>query len=238
MGLEVAVLSQLNATEPHPPTSDPGPTHITLDIAEQSMQRKAIVYDGTGDDHYDAASALIKSMRGSDPDAAVYWVARMLEAGEDPRFIARRIAILASEDIGNADPRAIQIASACFDIVERIGMPEAQLTLGQAAIYMALAPKSNASALAIWGAMKDVREGRTIPVPKHLRDGHYAGSKRLDHGTGYKYAHDFPGGVVEQDYLGVEKKYYEPTDRGYEAELQKRLAFLRKTPASSESTAS
>ena len=203
-------------------------THITLDIAEQSIQRKAIVYDGTGDEHYDAASALIKSMRGSDPDAAVYWVARMLEAGEDPRFIARRIAILASEDIGNADPRAILVAAAAFDIVEKIGMPEAQLTLGQAAIYMATAPKSNASALAIWAAMKDVREGRTLPVPKHLKDTHYKGAKRLDHGTGYKYAHDFEGGHVEQDYLGVDKTYYTPTDRGYEAEVAKRLAEQRR----------
>src|SRR4029079_11638010 len=156
--------------------------------------RKAIVYDGTGDEHYDAASALIKSMRGSDPDAAVYWVARMLEAGEDPRFIARRIAILASEDIGNADPRAISVAAAAFDIAEKIGMPEAQLTLGQAVIYMATAPKSNASALAIWQAMADVKEGRTLPVPKHLRDTHYAGSKRLGHGENYQYPHDVASG--------------------------------------------
>ncbi len=184
------------------------------------MQRKAIVYDATGDEHYDAASALIKSMRGSDPDAAVYWVARMLEAGEDPRFIARRIAILASEDIGNADPDALVVAAAAFDIVEKIGMPEAQLTLGQAAIYMAAAPKSNASAMAIWGAMADVREGRTLPVPKHLRDTHYKGSGRLGHGKGYKYAHDHAGGFVEQDYLGVDITYYEPTDRGFERVLQ------------------
>jgi putative ATPase len=216
MGLEVAVLSQMNSS---------ATLNITLDVAEQSMQRKAIVYDGTGDEHYDAASALIKSMRGSDPDAALYWVARMLEAGEDPRFIARRIAILASEDIGNADPQAIVIAAACFDIVEKIGMPEAQLTLGQAAIYMATAPKSNASATGIWAAMKDVREGRTIPVPRHLKDGHYPGSKRLGHGQGYKYAHDFSGGFVEQDYLGVPVIYYEPTDRGFEAELQRRLQW-------------
>jgi putative ATPase len=221
MGLEVAVLSSSTGG---PPVSSP-PLHITLDIAQQSMQRKAIVYDGTGDEHYDAASAFIKSMRGSDPDAALYWVARMLEAGEDPRFIARRIAILASEDIGNADPQAIVIAAACFDIVEKIGMPEAQLTLGQAAIYMATAPKSNASALGIWAAMKDVREGRTLPVPMHLRDGHYKGSKRLGHGQGYKYSHDFAGGFVEQDYLGVPIIYYDPTDRGFEEELQKRLKW-------------
>ncbi len=262
--LEVAVISQMRggrgsevggrgsernqaspSSDPRPTTSDPRSTsnpdsiHITLDIAEQSMQRKAIVYDGTGDEHYDAASALIKSMRGSDPDAALYWVARMLEAGEDPRFIARRIAILASEDIGNADPQALVVAAACFDIVEKIGMPEAQLTLGQAAIYMATAPKSNASALGIWAAMKDVREGRTIPVPRHLRDGHYSGSKRLGHGQGYKYAHDFPGGFVEQEYLGVPITYYEPTDRGFEAELQKRLQWraARQSNAAAESKA-
>ncbi len=245
MALEVAVLSLQKERVAQPPSavsdaraeaqSRPVGTvpqtapliHITLDVAEQSMQRKAIVYDGTGDEHYDAASALIKSMRGSDPDAAVYWVARMLEAGEDPRFIARRIAILASEDIGNADPRAIMVAAAAFDIVEKIGMPEAQLTLGQAAIYMALAPKSNASAMAIWTAMSDVKEGRTLPVPRHLRDTHYKGSKKLGHGEGYKYAHDYEGGHVEEDYLGVPKIYYEPTNRGLEAEFQKRLEQLR-----------
>jgi len=173
-------------------------------------------------------------MRGSDPDAAVYWVARMLEAGEDPRFIARRIAILASEDIGNADPQAISVAAAAYDIVERIGMPEAQLTLAQAAIYMATAPKSNASAMAIWNAAKDVREGRTIPVPKHLRDTHYKGSKRLGHGEDYKYAHDFEGGFVGQDYLGVDKTYYQPTDRGYEAEIAERLKAWREQAEKSQ----
>ncbi len=232
MALEVAVLSHLAETPtsgsaPAAEASINGPLHITLDIAEQSMQRKAIVYDGTGDEHYDAASALIKSMRGSDPDAAVYWVARMLEAGEDPRFIARRIAILASEDIGNADPQALCVAAAAFDIVEKIGMPEAQLTLSQAAIYMAMAPKSNASALAIWDAMKDVKEGRTLPVPKHLKDTHYAGAAQLGHGEGYQYAHDFSGGYVRQDYLGVDKRYYQPTDRGHEALIQQRLRELR-----------
>src|SRR5688500_14224762 len=234
MALEVAVLSSTGVS---PVSGSPEhgrdaratnePIHIDLDTAEQSMQRKAIVYDGTGDEHYDAASALIKSMRGSDPDAAVYWVARMLEAGEDPRFIARRIAILASEDVGNADPQAVCVAAACYEIVERIGMPEAQLTLAQAAIYMATAPKSNASAMAIWAAMEDVREGRTLPVPKHLKDTHYKGSKRLGHGKGYQYAHDHPGGYVEQDYLGVDKRYYEPTDRGFEAQIRNRLNELR-----------
>jgi putative ATPase len=247
MALEVAVLSQLQeesgggpsaaiasssglSESPAPSGSSPAtPIRINLDVAEQSMQRKAIVYDGTGDEHYDAASALIKSMRGSDPDAAVYWVARMLEAGEDPRFIARRIAILASEDIGNADPRALLVASAAFDVVMKIGMPEAQLTLAQAAIYMATAPKSNASALAIWAAMKDVKEGRTLPVPKYLKDAHYPGAKRLGHGEGYQYAHDFPGGIVEQNYLGIDKIYYDPVNRGFEAEIKRRLEEWRKS---------
>ncbi|MGH7215459.1 MAG: hypothetical protein ACREIT_11905, partial [Tepidisphaeraceae bacterium] len=219
---EIPDSAKRQATEPSAPS-----IRITLDVAEQSIQRKAIVYDGIGDEHYDAASALIKSMRGSDPDAAVYWVARMLEAGEDPRFVARRIAILASEDIGNADPQAIQVAAAAFDIVEKIGMPEAQITLAHAAIYMATAPKSNASYVAISEAMKDVREGRTLPVPKHLRDAHYGGSKRLGHGEGYKYAHDFADGYVDQDYLGVDKMYYTPTDRGYEVEITKRLHAWR-----------
>jgi putative ATPase len=238
MALEVAVLSLMKEHDSgmavpamHGRDAHATEIHITLDVAEQSIQRKAIVYDGTGDEHYDAASALIKSMRGSDPDAAVYWVARMLEAGEDPRFVARRIAILASEDIGNADPRAISVAAAAFDIVEKIGMPEAQITLSQAAIYMATAPKSNASYMAINKAMSDVREGRTLPVPKHLKDTHYGGSARLGHGTGYKYAHDFQGGFVEQDYLGVDIIYYEPTDRGYEAQIRQRMQSLRNRQA-------
>ena len=231
MALEVAVLSLAKATEPSGSAAGSS-LHVTLDVAEQSMQRKAIVYDATGDDHYDAASALIKSMRGSDPDAACYWVARMLQAGEDPRFIARRIAILASEDIGLADPHAITIAAAAYQITERVGMPECQLTLGQAAIYMATAPKSNAAARAIWAAMSDVRDGRTIPVPRHLRDGHYPGGKRLGNGVGYKYAHDDPRGFVEQDYLGVDKTYYVPTDHGHEATVAERMAALRAPPVS------
>jgi putative ATPase len=224
--LEIAVLSQLQEKDAKPQAGGQI-IRIDVDVAEQSIQRKAIVYDGTGDEHYDAASALIKSMRGSDPDAAVYWVARMLEAGEDPRFLARRIAILASEDIGNADPQAVVVAAACYNIVERIGMPEAQLTLAQAAIYMAMAPKSNACTIAISEASQDVREGRTVPVPIHLKDTHYPGAKRLGHGADYKYPHDFAGGFVEQDYLGVDSIYYRPTDRGYEAELAKRLRELR-----------
>lgn len=234
--LEIAVLSggarqhegfdvgeESNAEAPKPAESDL-PLVIDLTTAEQSIQHKAVVYDGTGDEHYDIISAFIKSMRGSDPDAAIYWLARMLVAGEDPRFIARRIAILASEDIGNADPRAMQVASAAFDICERIGMPEAQLTLAQATIYMATAPKSNASALAIWSAMKDAKDGRTVAVPKHLRDGHYAGAKRLGHGEGYQYAHSSETGFVDQSYLGVDRQYYVPTERGYEQRIN---AFLK-----------
>lgn len=219
--LEIAVLSEGGRRE-----SADAPITIDLDAAEQSIQQKAIVYDPTGDEHYDAISAFIKSMRGSDPDAAVYWLARMLQAGEDPLFIARRIAILASEDIGNADPRAIQVAAAAYQITERIGMPECQLTLAQAAIYMATTAKSNASAMAIWTAMSDVKNGRTIPVPKHLRDGHYAGAKKLGHAQGYKNAHNSPTGFVDQDYLGVDKQYYTPTDRGHEQRIGEFMRWL------------
>ncbi len=218
--LEIAVLS---ASTRASPTAEDTSIVISLPTAEQSIQRKALVYDGTGDEHYDVISAFIKSMRGSDPDAAVYWLARMLEAGEDPRFIARRIAILASEDIGNADPQAIAIAASAYTITERVGMPECQLTLAQAAIYMAAAPKSNASATAIWSAMKDVREGRTLPVPKHLRDGHYAGATRLGNAQDYQYAHKSDTGHVDQDYLGVEKCYYTPTQRGFERRIGRYL---------------
>jgi putative ATPase len=175
-------------------------------------------------------------MRGSDPDAAVYWLARMLEAGEDPRFIARRIAILASEDIGNADPQAVQVAAAAWQVTERVGMPECQLTLAQAAIYMASAPKSNASALAIWSAAKDVRDGRTVPVPRHLRDAHYTGAKALGHGEEYSYPHDSADGYLPQEYLGVDRVYYRPVERGYEVEIKQRLERLRQTPRRGEST--
>ncbi len=236
--LEVAVLSggqgsgtrdqETIARNPDPRSlaPEPSPIHIDLPTAEQSIQRKALVYDGTGDEHYDTISAFIKSMRGSDPDAAVYWLARMLTAGEDPMFIARRIAILASEDVGNADPNALQVAAAAYDITHRIGMPECQLTLAQAAIYMAAAPKSNASATAIWSAMSDVKHGRTVPVPRHLRDAHYPGADRLGH-AGYQYAHDSPTGHVQQEYLGVDKSYYRPTDRGHERTIRRFLESLR-----------
>lgn len=214
-------------------TCQGSPIVITLEIAQDSIQRKAIVYDGTGDEHYDAISAFIKSMRGGDPDAAVYWLARMLEAGEDPRFVARRVAICAAEDVGNADPMALVLANAAVQVTVFVGLPECQLPLAQAAIYVACAPKSNASAMAIWTAASDVKEGRTIPVPKHLRDTHYKGSKRLSHGEGYKYAHDFADGVVAQDYLGVDKTYYHPTDRGHEkvmAEYLEKFKKLRTSP--------
>jgi putative ATPase len=204
-----------------------------LAVAQESIQKKAIQYDRTGDDHYDAASALIKSMRGSDPDAAVYWLARMIEAGEDPRFLARRIVICAAEDVGNADPTALVLANAAAQATEFVGLPECRIPLAQAAIYIALAPKSNASIIAIDAALSDIRGHRVLPVPVHLRDAHYGGAKRLGHGEGYHYAHDSPEGWVAQDYLGVERTYYEPVDRGFEAELRKRLAEMKQRRADS-----
>lgn len=184
-------------------------------------------FDPTGDAHYDMASAFIKSMRGSDPDAAVYWLARMLESGEDPRFIVRRVVICASEDVGNADPQALVVAAAAQQAVEFVGLPECQLVLSQAVIYIACAPKSNAATVAIGKAVEDVRQGRTLAVPKHLRDASYGGAKKLGHGAGYKYSHDYEGGIVEQEYLPEQRRYYEPTDRGFEAELKKRLEEFR-----------
>ena len=228
--LEIAVLSQRPATTVNAGQS----VHITLQIARDSIQAKAMVYDDDG--HYDSASALIKSMRGSDPDATVYWLSRMLAAGDDPRFIARRIAICASEDIGNADPTAILLAAAAVQITEFVGMPECRLTLAQAAIYLACAPKSNRVTQAVDQAMEDVKTSRTIPVPRPLRDAHYPGAGQLGH-EGYQYAHDFPEGYVPQVYLGVEKHYYQPTDRGHEAEIGRylqRLAELDKAWAESQ----
>jgi putative ATPase len=203
------------------------PVRFTRALAEESIQRKALVYDGTGDEHYDVASAFIKSLRGSDPDAAIYWMARMLEAGEDPRFIARRLVIQASEDIGNADPQALLIAIAAMQAVELIGMPECQLNLAQAATYLATAPKSNASYLAIAKATEDVRNGRTLEVPAHLRDTHYQGSQKLGHGEDYEYPHDYAGGWISQDYLPEQRRYYEPVDRGHEAVIRARMEELR-----------
>jgi putative ATPase len=214
--LEVAVLSIVGTGQP-----------LDLEVAQDSIQKKAIRYDADGDEHFDAASALIKSMRGSDPDAAIYWLARMLEAGEDPRFLARRIVIAAAEDVGNADPRALLVAVAAAEATEMIGLPECRIPLAQAVTYIATAPKSNASYRAVDAAIADVRQHRVLPVPKHLRDAHYPGAKRLGHGEGYQYAHDSPDGWVAQDYLGVDRTYYEPVDRGFEAELKQRLEDLR-----------
>lgn len=204
------------------------PVRLTIELARESVQRKTIPYDGTGDDHYDLASALIKSIRGSDPDAAVYWLARMLEGGEDVRFLCRRLVILASEDIGNADPQALSLAVAAMQACEFVGLPECQLTLSQTVTYLACAPKSNAATTAIGSARRDVREGQLIPVPIHLRDSHYQGAAERGHGEGYQYSHDAPGGVAEQDYLGVDRVYYEPVQRGYEAKLATRLAEIRR----------
>jgi putative ATPase len=201
---------------------------LTRDLIADAVQRKAIRYDSTGDDHYDAASALIKSVRGSDPDAGMYWLARMLEGGEDVRFLCRRLVILASEDIGNADPHALPLAVAAMQACEFIGLPECQLTLAQAVTYLACAPKSNAATLAIGEARADIREGRLLPVPRHLQDSHYPGAQRLGHGEGYEYAHNAAGGVAAQDYLGIEREYYRPTDRGFEKELAERLVEIRK----------
>jgi putative ATPase len=214
--LEIGVLS-----------SNARPLEFTRELAAESVQRKAVQYDPTGDEHYDAASALIKSIRGSDPDAGLYWLARMLEAGEDVRFVCRRLVILASEDVGNADPAALPLAVAAMQACEFIGLPECQLTLAQCVTYLACAPKSNAATLAIGEARQDIREGRVLPVPTHLRDSHYPGAKRLGHGAGYEYAHEAEGGVAAQDYLGVEREYYRPVPRGFEAELAERLAAIR-----------
>ncbi len=216
MTLEIGVLS-----------SDERPIRFTRQLAEESVQRKAVQYDPTGDEHYDTASALIKSLRGSDPDAALYWLARMLEAGEDIRFICRRLIILASEDIGNADPHALPLAIATMQACEYIGLPECQLTLSQAVTYLACAPKSNSATTAIAEARADIREGRVLPVPVHLRDSHYSGSEQFGHGKGYQYSHDVEGGVAAQDYMGVERTYYRPVDRGFEAEIAQRLEAIR-----------
>jgi putative ATPase len=210
------------------------PVRFTRQVAEESIQRKALDYDATGDAHYDVTSAFIKSMRGSDPDAAVYWLARMLEAGEDPRFIARRIVICASEDVGNADPQALVVAAAALQATEFVGLPECQLPLAQAVTYLATAPKSNAATLAIGRAREDVRSGRTLAVPKHLRDAHYRGAEQFGHGAGYEYSHDAPEGWTPQAYLPEDRRYYEPVDRGHEAVIRQRLEELRRRRAEAE----
>ena len=222
--LEIGVLSEARR-----------PLVFDLALARESVQRKALVYD-TGDTHYDCASALIKSIRGSDADAGLYWLARMLEGGEDVRFLARRLVILASEDVGNADPRALLVAVAAMQATEFVGLPECQLPLAQAVTYLALAPKSNACTTAIAAARADVRERAVIPVPRHLQDRHSAAARAFGRGDGYRYAHDDPEGIVSQEYLGVERRYYRPVDRGEERDLAARLESIRRRLAGSEST--
>ena len=220
----------LNALEIAALTTTPdknGVVRIDLAAAEQSIQKKAVVYDGDGDAHYDTISAFIKSMRGSDPDAALYWLAKMIHAGEDPRFIARRIVICAAEDVGLADPMALVLANAALSAAEFVGWPEARIPLAEATIYIATANKSNSAITAIDAALEDVKSGRTIPVPEHLRDAHYKGAERLGHGKGYEYAHDRPGHFVAQDYLGVDKIYYEPTEQGVEKKIKERIEKWR-----------
>ncbi|SCP96080.1 putative ATPase [Anaerobium acetethylicum] len=214
--------------------SDDGKIHLTMKVAEECIQKRAIRYDKDGDNHYDTISAFIKSMRGSDPDAAVYYLARMLYAGESVTFIARRIMICASEDVGNADPNALVVAVSAAQAVERLGMPEARIVLSQAASYVASAPKSNAAYLAIDSALEVVRNTKTAPIPPHLQDAHYKGASKLGHGKGYQYAHDYPNHYVEQQYLPYELKgtvFYEPADSGYEKKIKEHMAFIKKEAA-------
>ncbi|RKM63336.1 replication-associated recombination protein A [Butyrivibrio sp. XB500-5] len=210
--------------------SEDGLIHITKEVAEECIQKKVARYDKDGDNHYDTISAFIKSMRGSDPDAAVYYLARMLNAGEDPKFIVRRMMVCASEDVGNADPQALQVAVAASLAVERLGMPEARITLAQAASYIATAPKSNASIMAIDNAMAMVRDTGNLPIPPHLQDAHYKSAAKLGHGIGYKYAHDYPGNYVEQQYLPYElngKEFYSPSGNGYENKIKEHMKKLK-----------
>ncbi len=209
--------------------SEDGKIHITLEVAEECIQKRVIRYDKTGDNHYDTISAFIKSMRGSDPDAALYYLARMLYAGEDIKFIARRIMICASEDVGNADPQALTVAVSACEAIERIGMPEAQIILAQAVTYIATAPKSNASYVGIDKAMAQVAGEKTAVIPPHLQDAHYKSAAKLGHGTGYLYAHDYPMHYVKQQYLPdtlVGRKFYEPTDNGYEKHIREHMKRL------------
>ena len=210
--------------------SEDGLIHITKEVAEECIQKKVARYDKDGDNHYDTISAFIKSMRGSDPDAAVYYLARMLNAGEDPKFIVRRMMVCASEDVGNADPQALQMAVAASLAVERLGMPEARITLAQAASYIATAPKSNAAICAIDDALEEVRKSGNLPIPTHLQDAHYKSAGKLGHGIGYKYAHDYPGNYVEQQYLPYElngKEFYSPSGNGYEVRIKEHMKKLK-----------
>ena len=209
-----------------------GTIHVDLAVAQECIQKRAVRYDKSGDNHYDTISAFIKSMRGSDPDGAVYYLARMLYAGEDIKFISRRIMICAAEDVGNADPQALTVAVSAAQAVERIGMPEAQIILAQAVTYVASAPKSNAACLAVFHAMEAVKETRTMPVPVHLQDKHYKGAAKLGHGKGYLYAHDYPNHYVKQQYLpdGLEEyHFYNPTENGYEKNIKKHLELLKES---------
>jgi putative ATPase len=221
--LEIGVLSQASRKK------EKEKIKFDLETAKESIQQKSIVYDVTGDTHYDLASAFQKSMRGSDPDATVYWLARMIAGGEDPRFIARRMAVCAAEDVGNADPMATVLAAAAVQISEFVGFPEAQLPLAQAAIYIACAPKSNAAASAVWSAVSDVKTQTTLPVPMHLKDSHYAAAKKVGFGVDYKYPHSYKDGFVPQQYLpeGVRKKYYTPKGIGYEKNIKEYLQKLQ-----------
>ncbi|MBI3299837.1 MAG: replication-associated recombination protein A [Elusimicrobia bacterium] len=216
--LELAVLSS--------PVEMDGKRRVGLGAAEESIRTRAVRYDKSSDEHYDHASAFIKSMRGSDPDAALYWLAKMLEAGEDPRFLARRLLICASEDVGNADFRALLVANAAFEAVEKLGMPEARIVLAQAVTFVAAAPKSNAAYLAIDKAMAEVRQGKVREVPNHLRDA-TGDAKTRGHGVGYLYSHDYPGHWVDQAYMPDPMRFYEPTTEGDEARMKKRLDELR-----------
>ena len=226
----------LNAVELGVLTTERDPAdgliHITLDVAQECIQKRAVRYDKDGDNHYDTISAFIKSMRGSDPDAAVYYLARMLYAGEDIKFSARRIMICAAEDVGNADPQALTVAVSAAQAVERIGMPEAQIILSQAVLYVATAPKSNSACNAVFEAMDAVKNQRSMPVPVHLQDSHYGGSTKLGHGIGYRYAHDYPNHYVKQQYLpdGMEGRcFYHPSENGYESKIAKHMRFLRES---------
>lgn len=210
--------------------SEDGKIHLNLEVAQECIQKRAVRYDKSGDNHYDVISAFIKSMRGSDPDAAVYYLARMLYAGEDIKFIARRIMICAAEDVGNADPQALCVAVAASQAVERIGMPEAQIILSQAASYVATAPKSNSACNAVYAAMEAVKNRRTEAVPPHLQDSHYPGAQKLGRGLGYQYAHDYPNHYVKQQYLPdglVGTVFYEPSDNGYEKQIKEHMAWLK-----------
>lgn len=214
--------------------SEDGIIHITIDVASECIQKRVISYDKTGDNHYDTISAFIKSMRGSDPDAAIYYLARMLYAGEDIKFIARRIMICASEDVGNADPMALVVATSASQAIERIGMPEAQIILAQAVNYVACAPKSNASCESVFAAMDVVKNTKTAPIPTHLQDAHYKGAEKLGHGLGYKYAHNYPNHYVKQQYLPdglTDQTFYHPTDIGYEKTIQE---YFKKIKSESE----